>query len=69
MDEMDDVERLTLAIDHFVAVRDGFGEELVPDRDSTLAKAEYHLRGVRDELLEAFDFRAVPDELEEAGER
>lgn len=49
--QMADIDDLTMAIEAVERVRrrHQHGMMPTPDRDSTLAKAEYHLRGVRDQ--------------------
>lgn len=54
---MNPSKRLSEAIKQVVIVREGTIPSRAPDRDAALARAEYVLRGVRDELQE-------PDEIE-----
>lgn len=64
---MADIRDLSAAIEAVEDVRERLAGNMgqQPDRDSTLAKAEYHLRGVRDEVAQELG-RGALNYVEEA---
>lgn len=56
------IRKVSVAIEAVVGARQiEQGAMTIPDRESTLAKAEYQLRGVRDSLLEDAGDREATD--------